>query len=132
MLRGYEVQPGADNRQRVVFHFDNINAPGDMPGHDVRYVSGYPSHPGSGKKVEMSGQLFLTASFRSARAGTHVPHTRTPGGPIVAEVRYLGGFEGGQSVAIGVSTCHGTPERAPYDVTTARHDVIITFRPAPC
>jgi len=139
-LVGYEVQAPDDAEtksvdeyeERVVFHFSGANSGENLPTPSISYVAGYPHKSGSGNEVEMNGQLFLQASFDGSGAAADVPKSRQPQNPIVSEVRYLGGFEKTQNLGVGISSCHGAPEKSPYDVATSGDDIILTIEPASC
>lgn len=131
-LTGIELKPGDDSYDRVVFHFSGAEGGKRMPQHTVEYLGDFPRKPGSGKPVEMQGQRFLGVSFTHATTDGSVRKAVDEDLPTVAEVRYLGGFEKVQEAAIGVSGCHGDPEKAPFDVSARGSDVVVDVSTPNC
>ncbi|WP_445352012.1 AMIN-like domain-containing (lipo)protein [Haloactinomyces albus] len=124
-LTGIEVKPGDASYDRVIFNFSGTQGGQRLPEHTPTYLEDYPRKPGSGKPVEMEGQLFLKMSFSPATASGSVRESVEATLPTVAEVRYLGGFEKVQEAAIGVNSCHGAPVRAPFEVTTRDSAIVV-------
>lgn len=124
-LTGIEVKSGDDSYDRVVFHFSGTQGGKRLPDDTQTWLEDYPRRPGSGKPVEMEGQLFLKTSFSPATASASVRKVVEADLPNVAEVRYLGGFEKVQEAAIGVNSCHGAPVRPWFEVTTRNSAVVV-------
>ncbi len=84
---------------RVVFEFR-----GGRPGYEVSYDP--LDAPGSGKRVALAGSHSLEVVFREVKTPPSYdgPTTLTPRLPSVAQVKYLGGWEGVTKAGIGVSS----------------------------
>lgn len=123
-LESIEVKPGDDTYDRIVFGFSGTRGGKQLPEHVPSWLEDYPRRPGSGKPVEMEGQLFLHINFSPATAGD-VREAVDADLPSVTDVRYLGGFEKVQEAAIGVNSCQGDPVRPWFRVTTRNNAVVV-------
>ncbi|WP_051299410.1 AMIN-like domain-containing (lipo)protein [Arthrobacter castelli] len=99
---------------RVVIDFE----PGALPSYEVAWVDPEDSfhRPGSGKPVRLEGNRVLAVTLRPAV--NRDPAVVTADLPAVREVKTFGSFEDVASLAIGVSTTHGTAQEVGFRVTT--------------
>jgi hypothetical protein len=92
-------RPGYD---RVVFTFD-----GARPGYRVRYVPRVAAQ--DGRPLALDGEAFLEVRFDPAQARdpagrpTFATGTRSPGSPVLRQVRFAGDFEGRVVFGLGLA-----------------------------